>query len=61
MARQTLGGRSILQFVILILVALVCLYFIFMMMIHSHPRESPEVKTGGHSQLRLSMLPSTYC
>lgn len=53
MAESGLGKKRILEFLVLLGIAAICLYFVVMMLMNAHPHIAPAVKNGGASTSSL--------
>ncbi len=47
MATRKLSRKSVVELMVLIAIAAVCLYFMILMLFNAHPHITPGVKTGG--------------
>jgi hypothetical protein len=54
---ERLSTRSIVQFLLLVVAVLFCLFLLVDRLMHSHPHVSPNLKDGGTS--RLMQAPDT--
>ncbi len=56
MAERKLGKKRVVEFLVLIAIVAVCLYFMILMLMNAHPHIEPGVKSGGGHTSSLSPI-----